>query len=57
MELKEQIIATGRQVGIKNCGIRTRVAYRMLCSFPKLLNIAYPAYKSARWVARLVCHR
>lgn len=47
-KLKEEILAAEKAVGIKTCGIRTRMAYRMVCFCPWLLRLAYSLYLPAR---------
>ena len=48
IDLRQKIIVLGRETGIGNCGFRTRAAYRMLCSCPRLLKVLYPVYVSIR---------
>lgn len=47
-ELREHILSTGKETGIENFGIKTRVAWSMLRSAPWLLRITYSVYHPIR---------
>lgn len=47
-EMRRQVIRTGREIGIQNCGPRTRAAWRIVCCCPYLLKPVYLVYRPIR---------
>ena len=56
-ELRRQIIALGESEGTEQLGLRTKTAYRMICSCPWLLKLLYPVYHAARMAVMQVTGR
>lgn len=57
--IRKQIIATGQRCSFENVGIRTKIAYWMICHNCILLKIISPFYYRARqhiWNLRYKCH-
>ena len=52
--LREEIIKTGKEMKIESFSLRTRAAYRMLCSCPMLLRMFYLVYRPFRALERAV---
>lgn len=46
--LREEIINTGKKLEVESFSLRTRAAYRMLCSCPALLKFVYLIYRPYR---------
>ena len=47
--IKEEV----QKIGLKNCSLRSRAAYRMLCSCPSLLRMIYPIYRHVKLFVRI----
>ena len=46
--LRQRIIAQARAVGVARLGFSTRIGHCMLCACPRLLCLAYPAWRAVR---------
>lgn len=56
-ELRKRIIAAGREKGVETLGLRTRIAWHMAYRCPRLLHIAFAAYRPVRQLVFLIVGR
>lgn len=56
-ELKQQIFAAEKEIGIKNCGIRTKAAFLLFRISPLLLRVSYLVYHPVRMLVWKVTGR
>lgn len=47
-KLRQQILRTGERIDMENCRTRTRVAFRLIRSHPRLFRIVYSVYRPPR---------